>query len=99
MDQIHAITPCYPREEVFVDPTHVNFISKGTHQYFTTPLLTAQMYGFNGKFEVVKVKQVFSRLEKRKSTFSRFLKDIYYTLLNRTKKSHIVWKFKTIKGE
>jgi len=33
----YAITPYYPRAEVFVDPTHINFISHKTHTYFTTP--------------------------------------------------------------
>jgi SAM-dependent methyltransferase len=31
----YAITPCYSREEAFVDPTHINFISRKTHAYFT----------------------------------------------------------------
>ena len=93
----YAITPCYPREEIFVDPTHVNFITKGTYKYFTLPTLTAEMYGFNGKFEVVRVKRVFSRLEKRKNTFNRLIKVFLYSLINPARKSHIVWEFKAIK--
>lgn len=95
----YAITPCYPRDEIFVDPTHVNFITKGTYRYFTLPDLTAEMYGFNGKFEAIRAKRVFSRLEKREHTFSRSLKNLFYTLLNYTKKAHIVWEFKAIKDQ
>jgi len=95
----YAITPCYPNDEIFVDPTHVNFITKNTHEYFTTPTLTAEMYGFNGKFEVVRVERVFSRLEKRKNTLSKSIKTLLYSLTSPTKKSHIVWEFKAIKNE
>ena len=49
----HSITPGYPRSEAFVDPTHVNFITKKTHTYFTSPKYKARMYGFKGKFKVV----------------------------------------------
>jgi SAM-dependent methyltransferase len=93
----YAITPCYPRDEIFVDPTHVNFITKGTYEYFTLPTLTAEMYGFNGQFEVVRVKRIFSRLEKREKSLSKFLKNILYTVISHTKKSHIVWEFRAVK--
>ena len=95
----YAITPCYPRDEIFVDPTHVNFITKGTYEYFTLPTLTAEMYGFNGKFKAIRVKRVFSRLEKRKNNFNKALKIILYTLISNNKKSHIVWEFKAVKDE
>ena len=29
----YAITPVYPNESVFVDPTHVNFITKNSYKY------------------------------------------------------------------
>jgi len=94
----YAITPCFPYREVFVDPTHVNFITEKTHEYFTTPTLTARMYGFNGQFEIVRVKRVFSRLEKRKKTLGTFLKTLLYSMVTPTKKSHIVWEFRAIKS-
>jgi hypothetical protein len=55
------------------------------------------MYGFNGQFEVVRVKRIFSRLEKREKSLSNFLKNILYTVISHTKKSHIVWEFRTVK--
>ena len=34
----YGITPVYPKESVFVDPTHVNFITKNSFKYFVYPL-------------------------------------------------------------
>lgn len=93
----YAITPCYPRAEIFVDPTHVNFISKDTYKYFTLPKLKAKMYGFNGVFEKVRIKRIkLSQETKKHSLIAKFLKNIYYTV-HYTKKSHILWEFKAVK--
>lgn len=45
-----AITPAYPSPFAFVDPTHVNFISALTHEYFCGQNPSGRAYGFNGKF-------------------------------------------------
>ena len=50
-----AVTPCYPHPEAFRDPTHVNIITAETHEYFTGAQPAAAMYGFTGRFEVIKV--------------------------------------------
>ncbi len=94
----YAITPCYPRMEAFTDPTHVNFITKKTHTYFTFPNLAGSMYGFNGKFRVIKVKKVkASQVGKEgRLWIIRLLKDVLYSILY-IKKSHIIWKFEAIK--
>lgn len=47
-----AVTPCYPRAEAFVDPTHVNYITPKTHGYFAN-LKAPSIYGFTGNFDVV----------------------------------------------
>lgn len=94
----YAITPCYPRPEAFVDPTHVNFISKKTYRYFTAPKHRARIYGFTGNFEVIQVKKLkFSQETKPQSNFVKLLKNILYTIIY-TKKSHVLWKFKAIKN-
>jgi len=49
-----AVTPAYPRDGAFVDPTHVNFITKNTVNYFADANHAAQLgYGFEGRFEVL----------------------------------------------
>ena len=53
--RLYAYTPCYPHPMAFQDPTHVNIVTRETHQYFTRPQFTARMYGFEGDFSVVRV--------------------------------------------
>lgn len=95
----YAITPCYPRAEAFVDPTHINFISRKTHTYFTTPNPGALVYGFNGKFDIIKVKRIkFSQgVDKNYSWIVKLIKNIVYTIYY-TKKSHILWELKAVKN-
>jgi len=93
----YAITPFYPRAEAFTDPTHINFITKKTHRYFTAPKHTANMYGFNGNFEILRVKPIkLSQETKQCGSFVKILRNILYTILYK-KKSHILWEFKAIK--
>lgn len=46
----YASTPVYPHANAFVDPTHVNVVTDGTHRYFTRPAPLGAMYGFKGDF-------------------------------------------------
>lgn len=90
----YAITPCYPRDEAFVDPTHVNIITNKTHTYFTSPQYKARMYGFTGSFEINRVKRIKPSQETRphKNFILKFFKNIYYTIRYK-KKSHLLWEF------
>jgi len=49
------VTPSYPSPAVFQDPTHVNFISVKTVEYFIgeKPIANRMGYGFDGSFELV----------------------------------------------
>lgn len=50
-----SVTPAYPHNAAFQDPTHVNIITEDTFPlYFSTPNNWASMYGFNGKFSLLK---------------------------------------------
>jgi SAM-dependent methyltransferase len=96
----YAITPGYPRNEAFVDPTSVNFITKKTHTYFLSPKYKARMYGFQGKFKIVrKVKWVKLTQETRNDRrLIKVLKNIFYTIYF-IKKSHLIWEFQSLKDE
>lgn len=52
-----AVTPAFPRSPAFQDPTHVNFISEGTIDYFvgTNPPANSLGYGFSGDFTKIHV--------------------------------------------
>jgi hypothetical protein len=49
------ITPAYPSSAAFQDPTHVNYITEQTVQYFVgnNPGATNLGYGFIGQFELI----------------------------------------------
>ncbi|MEJ6685592.1 MAG: class I SAM-dependent methyltransferase [SAR86 cluster bacterium] len=96
--QLYAITPCYPRAETFVDPTHVNFIAAKTHRYFCGSNPGAKVYGFNGVFEELQVKRIrFSQgIDKGYSKLRQKIDDMYYSIYF-TKKGHVLWHFAAVK--
>lgn len=53
--RLYALTPAYPHPEAFVDPTHVNIITDQTHGYFCGHAPQGRMYGFQGRFTVLRV--------------------------------------------
>lgn len=52
--RFYALTPCYPSPAAFQDPTHVNIITPETHAYFCGDIPTASIYGFSGRFKLVR---------------------------------------------
>lgn len=56
--RLYALTPAYPHAEAFMDPTHVNIITDGTHEYFCGEAPLGRMYGFEGRFHAVRCEWV-----------------------------------------
>ena len=52
--RLWALTPAFPNEESFRDPTHVNIITERTHEYFCGDKPLARMYGVSGNFRVLR---------------------------------------------
>lgn len=48
-----SFTPVYPFKTAFNDPTHVNYITEETFDYFNDGTRLASMYGFSGAFKVL----------------------------------------------
>jgi SAM-dependent methyltransferase len=49
-----AVTPAFPRQGAFVDPTHVNFITRDTVSYFSDECHARTLgYGFEGTFSTL----------------------------------------------
>ncbi|MBE0604416.1 MAG: class I SAM-dependent methyltransferase [Deltaproteobacteria bacterium] len=93
----YASTPCYPYQEAFVDPTHVNYITEKSHIYFTRPDLMGAAYGFTGCFEAIRVKRIKPRYEYEPNvmTLKQNIKKIEDILKNRN--THLLWEFRAIK--
>jgi len=95
---LYALTPCYPSEEVFQDPTHVNIITARTHLYFTGPDPLGRMYGFSGDFTARRVEWVVSRDSYEAGTslslHQRFRRFNYW---RKGQLSHLLWEFECSK--
>lgn len=88
-----AIFPYYPKVEVFSDPTHVNYITKYTHIYFTNPTNWAAIYGFTGSFNINKISYLVSHEFTRgdNKSFKSLLSLIFHFLKHG--KTHLKWEF------
>jgi len=95
--RFYAVTPIYPDASAFVDPTHVNIMSHKTFHYFCLPSLGAKMYGFKGKFEVIRVKKIRPKYvyEPQILSFKQKLRKLNDKIKNL--ESHLLWEFEAIK--
>ena len=108
MDEIHrvlkpgglfyALTPAFPGDEAFVDPTHVNPISAGTSRYFCGPEPMARIYGFRGAFRLVRsewalLPEAFSATASL--GWRRRLRR--WKLKRKGRLTHLVWEFACVK--
>jgi SAM-dependent methyltransferase len=92
----YAVTPAYPHEKAFRDPTHVNIIAAKTQRYFTRPELGARMYGFNGEFALRRQVRILPRGAYEVKTLGRTVLRQLDGLVG--KRSHLVWEFEAIKA-
>ncbi len=96
--RFYALTPAYPHSAAFQDPTHVNFITTGTAQYFGGAEPLARMYGFHGNFAILRNDwamcpedyQPAARLSLRRK-FKRWRQ------LRAGRLQHLVWEFACVK--
>lgn len=97
--RFYASTPVYPAPQVFVDPTHVNVLTAESHQYFTSPSLSARMYGFVGDFTLLRTQLCSPSAETLylQTPISMMDRMRYKRRLRRGKYSHIVWEFEARK--
>jgi SAM-dependent methyltransferase len=94
---LYAVTPAYPHEKAFRDPTHVNIITAKTQRYFTRPELGARMYGFTGDFALRRQVRIQPRGAYEPEGLSRAVLRQLDGLVG--KRSHLVWEMQAIKTE
>jgi SAM-dependent methyltransferase len=92
---LYAVTPAYPHEKAFRDPTHVNIIAAKTQRYFTLPELGARMYGFTGEFVLRRQVRILPRGAYEPRSMSRALLRQLDGVVG--KRSHLVWEFEAVK--
>ncbi len=94
-----AVTPAFPTTSAFVDPTHVNIITKHSHMYFCGQNPAARDYGFIGEFRAKMVK--FTALSNVQTTprpprFRQWFRDWHRRLL-KGGVHHLVWELEAVK--
>jgi SAM-dependent methyltransferase len=93
----YAITPVYPHQLAFADPTHVNIISNKTLRYFSGAEPMARMYGFVGNFTVLRQIRIHPRGDYQPVSpgFQLGIKMLADTFMRR--RSHLVWELRAVK--
>jgi SAM-dependent methyltransferase len=91
--RLYAQTPCAPHAAAFQDPTHVNFITRQTHLYFTQPRLMAAMYGFRGDFSVLRVQPVRPDQDYEPMSAGLVQRLRSWHRERRGANSHLIWEF------
>ncbi len=92
-----ALTPVYPSNEAFQDPTHVNIITADTHTYFCGPAgaqLYCSHYGFTGRFEALSVRHVLPEeiIENKKISLKLRFRKFKRIYLKNKYPSHLLWE-------
>lgn len=92
--RLYALTPCYPAQEAFQDPTHVNIITARTHLYFTGREPMGRMYGFRGHFDLLRADWVVSRdATDATATLDWHQRIRHWNYRRKGKLSHLCWEF------
>jgi SAM-dependent methyltransferase len=94
----YAITPCYPHQLAFADPTHVNIVTPKTLRYFSGNEPMARMYGFHGAFSVLRQVRVHPRgdYHPERPDLTLWTKIVADTVMRR--RSHLVWELRALKA-
>lgn len=97
---LFAVTPAFPSESAFADPTHVNFITERTHLYFADHIWAQQYgYGFEGAFETVmtgwsspvREPALWNRFGLEETKKPKPLQRIFRRIFPSGRPSHLVW--------
>lgn len=93
-----AVTPAFPSPLAFADPTHVNYIAQGSHQYFCGEQPAGQIYGFHGRFvaHIARLSSPTNYREMPPKPLSSALRDLNARLFGNGL-HHMVWELEAVK--
>jgi len=96
--RFYALTPAYPSQAAFVDPTHVNIITENTHDYFCGDDRHGQIYGFDGRFNALRAEWVvyLDSLTATPLTARQKLRLLNRRLRGRL--THFLWELEAVKS-
>ena len=93
----YSVAPAFPHALAFADPTHVNFMSVKTQRYFTGEEPMARMYGFVGRFELIRQARIHPRGDYHPDHPSARLRLKMTADALMRRRSHLLWEFKAVK--
>ena len=96
--KFYAFTPAYPSTQAFQDPTHVNFISEGTHNYFCGEDAYAKRYGFLGEFQLLESDWMYSTYAETASRGWKIKVKNWHKQNFKPGRTHLVWQFSAKKS-
>lgn len=95
--RLYAVTPCFPSQAAFQDPTHVNFISVLTHEYFCGLEPQGRMYGFKGHFLELRTGWVVLKDCARAEPHNLSQRFRWLRRKLKGKLTHFLWEFEAVK--
>jgi len=93
----YAYTPAYPSTQAFQDPTHVNFITKETHQYFCGDDAYAKRYGFKGQFALIEAQWMYATYAETAKRSRKIAIKNWHKQNVKPGRTHLVWQLKAVK--
>ena len=93
-----AVTPAFPSPLAFADPTHVNYIAQGTHEYFCGERPAGSIYGFHGRFitRIAKLSAPTNYRDMPHHPLKSAVRDLGRRL-SRNGLHHMVWELEAVK--
>lgn len=93
-----ATIPAYPSAAAFVDPTHVNYITDKTHEFFCGADPEARRYGFQGRYiaHIAKFSDT-KNVEQMPPRFWRSQIRDFARKFDKRGLQHVVWELEAIK--
>lgn len=94
----YAVFPAYPHALAFADPTHVNPLTDKSHRYFTGLEPMGTMYGFRGRFTMLRQQRIHPRgdFHPFRPSFRLQVKSLVDGLMDR--RSHLIWELRAESG-
>lgn len=93
-----ALTPAFPHAQAFQDPTHCNFITEDTHQYFCGEKPYGAIYGFKGRFLAHRVHWVLPDHAWTNAPLSLRQRLRHLRRRARGRLTHLLWDLEAIKS-
>lgn len=96
--RFYALTPAYPAPEAFQDPTHVNYITGMTHNYFCGEDPHAARYGFTGRFNPIRVSSVVVKdAYDPGMNWGKRIRLFHRKYFRKSDLTHILWEIEAVK--